>query len=102
MGDTRLERVTPFVREVVKSKKQRKTRQEPTASDSRCTPGCTEHEDTLADDVRTVVDARDRLWDASTGRCAQKFEGHEKKNELGSQGVHDVCFSPDGRLALSG
>ena len=34
-------------------------------------------------------------WDIKKGRCVQSMRGHEKE-------VRSVCFSPDGRLALSG
>jgi len=42
-----------------------------------------------------------RLWDAESGVCLQTLNGHSVKPHC-NRGVRAVCFSPDGRFALSG
>jgi WD40 repeat protein/serine/threonine protein kinase len=53
----------------------------------------------LSTDERYAIAAQDlklALWEVVTGRCLRAFQGHR------GMGISSVCFSPDGRHALSG
>ncbi|MDP6778087.1 MAG: WD40 repeat domain-containing protein [Candidatus Latescibacteria bacterium] len=50
------------------------------------------------------LDGTPRVWQVATGRQVTAFEGHLEERDNGDRGhwVSSVCFSPDGRLAVTG